>query len=97
MGFTDACRFLYPQTSHFNYHCNRDNQPISTRIDQIWISDPAANNVCEYFTQSSYLITNSDHDIISTIIEYQISLITDHSPNHTAFQELQKNSSSRQN
>lgn len=57
-GFTDTCRFLYPYTNHFSWHSTRGGHNISSRIDQIWISSPAAANICEYFTHSSHQITD---------------------------------------
>ena len=64
LNFFDTYKELYPEDAAFTW----TNGTIATRIDQIWMSEEAEGLIEASFVSDSALITDSDHQIFTTIL-----------------------------
>ncbi|PKB92734.1 hypothetical protein RhiirA5_508193 [Rhizophagus irregularis] len=60
IGLIDSHRKLNKEVPGNAYH----REGVSTRIDQIWISENLSNNLMNFSITPSMFITHSDHDIM---------------------------------
>uniref|UniRef100_U9SWC5 Uncharacterized protein n=1 Tax=Rhizophagus irregularis (strain DAOM 181602 / DAOM 197198 / MUCL 43194) TaxID=747089 RepID=U9SWC5_RHIID len=68
MGLIDSYRKLNKEVPGNTYH----REGVSTRIDQIWISENISNNLMNFSITPSTFITHSDHDIITLTMDTSI-------------------------
>ncbi|GBC49443.2 hypothetical protein RIR_jg42562.t1 [Rhizophagus irregularis DAOM 181602=DAOM 197198] len=66
MGLIDSYRKLNKEVPGNTYH----REGVSTRIDQIWISENISNNLMNFSITPSTFITYSDHNIITLTMDY---------------------------
>jgi hypothetical protein len=65
IGLIDSYRKLNKEMIGNTYH----KEGVSTRIDQIWMSEAYSNNLLNFSITPSTYITHSDHDIITVILD----------------------------
>ncbi|CAB5202889.1 unnamed protein product [Rhizophagus irregularis] len=65
LGLIDSYRKLNKEALGNTYH----KESVSTRIDQIWVSEIYSNNLLNFSITPSTFITQSDHDIITITMD----------------------------
>uniref|UniRef100_U9T5E4 Endonuclease/exonuclease/phosphatase domain-containing protein n=1 Tax=Rhizophagus irregularis (strain DAOM 181602 / DAOM 197198 / MUCL 43194) TaxID=747089 RepID=U9T5E4_RHIID len=65
LGLIDSYRKLDEEAQGNTYH----KEGVSTRIDQIWVSETHSNKLVNFSITPSTFITHSDHDIITLTMD----------------------------
>ncbi|CAB4403165.1 unnamed protein product [Rhizophagus irregularis] len=68
LGLIDSYRKLNREVPGNTYH----REGVSTRIDQIWISENHSNNLMNFSITPSTYITHSDHDIVTLTMDTSV-------------------------